>query len=259
MRGVAALVMPIALGSMSPLPAFAGDDALKKIEDIPLTVLQTIAGGSVKEFTEMKETFKPAKELQGTELALYKLYRYAAVKTPATEDPRLSLRPLFFSKSGDALFQLVAESAKPKVYDARGDGLTNQGKGGVIKGTRVMLETLKSKGVIGDFSVDSSAHNELSWAQANPSSVTVTVKAPLGAAANKALEEERVGLALSLVAQALSGYYKQCKIQTTPDITTTADGESIKLNIAWAGKARQKNTMDRRNADKLNAARGYKE
>lgn len=47
-RGVAALVMPIALGSMSPLPAFAGDDALKKIEDIPLTVLQTIAGGSVK-------------------------------------------------------------------------------------------------------------------------------------------------------------------------------------------------------------------
>lgn len=52
----------------------------------------------------MKETFKPAKELQGTELALYKLYRYAAVKTPATEDPRLSLRPLFFSKVGVRFF-----------------------------------------------------------------------------------------------------------------------------------------------------------
>jgi hypothetical protein len=39
----------------------------------------------------------------------------------------------------------------------------------------------------------------------------------------------------------------------------SGDGETITLKLAWAGKARQQGTMDRRNADKLNAARGYKE
>ena len=175
------------------------------------------------------------------------------------DDPRQSLRGLFISKSADSLFQYVTETAKVKIYDARGDGLTNQGKGGVIKGTKTVLETLKNKGLIGEYSFDSSAHKDLEWAQANPSSLTVTVKAPAGLAANKQMQEDKVGLSFSLVAQTLQGYYKQCKIAATPEIVSTAEGETITMKIAWAGKARQKGTMERRNADKLNAARGYKE
>jgi len=162
-------------------------------------------------------------------------------------------------QSGDALFQYVSEAAKLKVYDARGDGLTNQGKGGVLKGTKILLETLQKKGVIGDFTVDTSAHKELDWQQARPSLISVSVKAPVGLAAAKQLEEEKVGLPLSLVTQALQGYYKQCKIAVTPQITVSGEEEQIKLELAWAGKARQLGTMERRANDKLNAARGYKE
>ncbi len=35
-----------------------------------------------------------------------------------------------------------------QVYDARGDGLTNGGKGGALKGLRVVLDALKAQGLV---------------------------------------------------------------------------------------------------------------
>jgi hypothetical protein len=41
---------------------------------------------------------KPSKPLDGYDAEIYKVYKYAAFKVPATEDPRASLRGLFASK-----------------------------------------------------------------------------------------------------------------------------------------------------------------
>jgi hypothetical protein len=35
------------------------------------------------------------------------------------------------------------------------------------------------------------------------------------------------------------------------------DTETLKVNLSWAGKERQKTTLNRRANDKLNAARAY--
>lgn len=78
----------------------------------------------------------------------------------------------------DGLFKYAeANGITPKVYDARGDGLTNTGKGGVLKGSKVLLEGLKKKGLLEDFTLDTSAHDENSWQQGTgTSSISITVK-----------------------------------------------------------------------------------
>ena len=88
------------------------------------------------------------------------------------------MRPLFQSKMSDGLIKYAeANGITPKVYDARGDGLTNTGKGGVLKGSKVLLEGLKKKGLLEDFTLDTSAHDENSWQQGTgTSSISITVK-----------------------------------------------------------------------------------
>ena len=126
--------------------------------------LQAIAGGSDKEFKRLAEDYES--DLSGVELALYQAYMYAAEKVPQTEDPRASLRGLFESKMGDGLIKFSeSNGVQPKVYDARGDGLTNVGKGGVIKGCKVLLDGWKEKGLIQDYTLDTSAHDENAWKQ----------------------------------------------------------------------------------------------
>ena len=43
---------------------------------------------------------------------------------------------------------LIARLICEQEYDARGDGLTNGGKGGAVKGVSTLLEGLKKKGLI---------------------------------------------------------------------------------------------------------------
>jgi len=51
------------------------------------------------------------------------------------------------------------------VYDARGDGLTNVGKGGVLKGSKVLLDGLKKQGLLDDYTLDTSEYDENEWKQ----------------------------------------------------------------------------------------------
>jgi len=75
---------------------------------------QTIAGGSEKEFKGLQADYES--DLTGVELALYQAYMYGAVKVPVTEDPRISLRPLFQSKMSDGLIKFAqANGIAPKV------------------------------------------------------------------------------------------------------------------------------------------------
>lgn len=244
-------------------PAFAEalkQDASASLLAIPLDVTAAIAGGSPNEFEGLRGGFSQGKGLSDFEQSIYEAYAYAAKKAPATEDPRQSLRGLFASRVSDATFQFAKKAgANPKIYDARGDGLTNGGKGGVIKGLRGLLDTLKGQGALADFTLDSSAHDEVKWQQGNPSSLTLTIKAPAGLAAARRLAEDGVGLQLSLAGSAAQGYLKQCKVTSAVGQALADDSEVLTLKLNWAGKARQQGTLDRRSADKLNAARAYRE
>ncbi len=88
------------------------------------------------------------------ELKLYQAYLYGAEKIPETADPRASLRPLFETKMSDSLIKFAqSNGVQPKVYDARGDGLTNTGKGGVLKGCKVLLDGWKKMGLMQDYTL----------------------------------------------------------------------------------------------------------
>uniref|UniRef100_A0A7S1EAD3 Uncharacterized protein n=1 Tax=Hemiselmis andersenii TaxID=464988 RepID=A0A7S1EAD3_HEMAN len=233
-------------------PAFAADAT--PVPGIVMSVLKVIGGGSADEFA----SFDAATDLTGVDADIYKAYKYASVKCPATEDPRASLRGLFQSKVGDGVYKWGTENGiNPKVYDARGDGMTNQGKGGAIKGVSTLLSGYKKKGLLKDFTVDSSKHNEDLWLQGNPTSLTVTVTGASGVGASKAVKD--LGLLESLAASGLQGYFKQVKLFANFDQTIEGDKETLEISLSWAGKARQKGTLDRRAADKLNAARAYQE
>jgi len=233
-------------------------DTAEAIGKVPLDVLKAIAGGSEKEFKSKLGEYES--DLAGIELALFQAYMYGSDKLPEPEDPRASLRPLFQSKMSDGLIKYAeANGITPKVYDARGDGLTNTGKGGVLKGSKVLLEGLKKKGLLEDFTLDTSAHDENSWQQGTgTSSISITVKKPVGLAANKALEEYEDPIQLSLVGNALSGYLRQCKVVPEYKVASTKDGEKIDFTLSWAGKARLKKDIQRRANDKFNTARAFK-
>jgi hypothetical protein len=125
---------------------------------------QAIAGGSDKEFNSKLEEYES--DLSGVELKLYQAYLYGAEKIPETADPRASLRPLFETKMSDSLIKFAqSNGVQPKVYDARGDGLTNTGKGGVLKGCKVLLDGWKKMGLMQDYTLDTSGHDENSWQQ----------------------------------------------------------------------------------------------
>ena len=125
---------------------------------------QAIAGGSDKEFKSKLEEYES--DLSGVELKLYQAYLYGAEKIPETADPRASLRPLFETKMSDSLIKFAqSNGVQPKVYDARGDGLTNTGKGGVLKGCKVLLDGWKKMGLMQDYTLDTSAHDENAWQQ----------------------------------------------------------------------------------------------
>jgi len=220
--------------------------------------LQAIGGGSDKEFKANQENYES--DLTGLELSLYKAYMYAAEKVPETEDPRLSLRPLFQSKMSDNLIKFAeANGVSPKVYDARGDGLTNVGKGGVIKGSKVLLDGLKKIGMLEDYALDTSAHDENKWQQGTSSSViSLIVKKPVGMAAGRALAEEDSALELSLVGNALAGYLRQCKVVPEFTVEPQKDGDKINFTLTWAGKARLASSIERRSKDKFNTARAFK-
>lgn len=185
---------------------------------------------------------------------------YGADKIPATEDPRASLRPLFQSKMSDGLIKFAeANGITPKVYDARGDGLTNVGKGGVLKGSKVLLDGFKKKGLLEDFTLDTSAHDENAWQQGTAtSSISVVVKKPVGIAAKAALDEYEDPIELSLVGNALSGYMRQCKVVSDFKVEPVKDGEKISFKLSWAGKARLAKDIERRANDKFNTARAFK-
>eukprot|EP00285_Hemiselmis_virescens_P011638 CAMPEP_0173390480 /NCGR_PEP_ID=MMETSP1356-20130122/15006_1 /TAXON_ID=77927 ORGANISM="Hemiselmis virescens, Strain PCC157" /NCGR_SAMPLE_ID=MMETSP1356 /ASSEMBLY_ACC=CAM_ASM_000847 /LENGTH=328 /DNA_ID=CAMNT_0014347881 /DNA_START=44 /DNA_END=1030 /DNA_ORIENTATION=- len=235
-------------------PAVAADSGTP-VAGIALKTLQTIAGGSEAEL----EAFKAPTDLQGADAAIYKVYKYAAEKCPATEDPRASLRGLFQSRVADGVYKWGVDGGiAPKVYDARGDGMTNQGKGGAIKGVSTLLAGYKKKGLLKDFTVDSSKHVEDLWLQAQPTTMTITVTGAAGSGAGKALKAEN-GLLCSLAASGMQGYFKQVKLFSQFDQSFDGDVETIVVNLKWAGKERQKGTLDRRAADKLNAARAYTE
>ena len=145
-------------------PQPRGVAPLRRLTRPPVLFWQAIAGGSDKEFKSLKEGYES--DLSGVELELYQAYLYGAEKIPQTEDPRASLRPLFESKMSDNLIKFAQSNGiSPKVYDARGDGLTNTGKGGVLKGCRVLLDGWKSKGFIQDYTLDTSCHDENAWQQ----------------------------------------------------------------------------------------------
>lgn len=254
-------VAPLILGAANPRVAAAeslGKDTADALGAIPLGVVKAIAGGSDKEFKSLQGNYES--DLSGVELALFQAYMYGADKIPETEDPRASLRPLFQSKMSDGLIKFAeANSISPKVYDARGDGLTNQGKGGVIKGSKVLLEGWKKKGLVEDFTIDTSAHDENAWQQGtSTSSISIVVKKPIGLAANSALDEYDAPLQLSLVGNLVSGYLRQCKVIPDFKVAKTKDGEKIDFTLSWAGKSRLKKDIERRANDKFNTARAYK-
>jgi hypothetical protein len=226
------------------------------IKKLPTT--QAIGGGSDKEFQSMQGNYES--DLKGLEAALFKAYMYGAEKLPVTEDPRASLRPLFQSKMSDGLIKFAeANGISPKVYDARGDGLTNVGKGGVLKGSKVLLDGLKKKGLLEDYTLDTSAHDENAWQQGQAtSSISVVVKKPAGIAAKAALDEYEDPIELSLVGNALSGYMRQCKVVSDFKVEPTKDGEKINFKLSWAGKARLAKDIERRANDKFNTARAFK-
>eukprot|EP00802_Teleaulax_amphioxeia_P021782 Tamp_22166.p1 GENE.Tamp_22166~~Tamp_22166.p1 ORF type:complete len:340 (+),score=108.68 Tamp_22166:149-1021(+) len=256
--GKAALV-PLFVGAADPRAAAAASKEVDAVAKIPLDVLKAIAGGSDKEFKSLKEGYES--DLSGVELELYQAYLYGAEKIPQTEDPRASLRPLFESKMSDNLIKFAQSNGiSPKVYDARGDGLTNTGKGGVLKGCRVLLDGWKSKGFIQDYTLDTSGHDENAWQQGNAASaISVVVKKPVGLAASNALaDEEAPQLQLSLVANLVSGYMRQCKVVSDFKVDPTADGEKISFTLSWAGKARLAQSIQRRSNDKFNTARAFK-
>lgn len=61
----------------------------------------------------------------------------------------------------------------------------------------------------------------------------------------------------SIAASALQGYFKQVKLFSTFEQSFDGDVENLKVTLTWAGKDRQKGTLDRRSKDKMNAARAY--
>jgi len=258
-QGIGASVLSWALAPAAPSSAAVKSDVAEKIEKIPLDVLASVAGGSVNEYNKVKETLTPKQPLEGVELELFRLYKYGTTKMDGSADPRTSLRSVFLSKVGDSLFKYAEDNGiKPKVYDARGDGLTNGGKGGVLKGLRVLMEGLKKLGLIEDFTLDTSSHEEIKWQQANPSSITLTTKKPVGLAAAAAMQEEADKLSISLPLAFVTGYLKQCKVIVTADEALSGEEEKLTLNLNWAGKARLANSVERRVNDKFNAARSYK-
>ncbi|EKX36395.1 hypothetical protein GUITHDRAFT_145764 [Guillardia theta CCMP2712] len=259
LQGIGASVLSWALTSAAPSFAAVKDDVTEKVEKIPLEVLAAMAGGSAKEYEEVKGSFTPQQPLEGIELELFRLYKYATTKMDGSGDPRTSLRTVFLSKVGDSLFKYAEDNGiKPKVYDARGDGLTNGGKGGVLKGLRVLMEGLKKQGLIEDFNIDTSTHEEIQWQQANPSSITLTTKKPVGLAAATAMQAEKDRLSISLPLAFVTGYLKQCKVIATAEEVLSGDEEKLTLNLNWAGKARLASSVERRVNDKFNAARSYK-
>merc|ERR1711966_610052 len=169
-----------------------------------------------------------------------------------------SLRIFFQSKVADGVFKWAKEGGiTAKEYDARGDGLTNGGKGGAVKGVSTLLEGLKKKGLVESFTVDASAHDENKWLQAEPSQITVTVTGAVGAEAAKAFKAEEPDMIMSIAASGIQGYMKTVKLFSSYDQTFDGNTETLKIGLKWAGKDRQSKTLSRRSADKLNAARAY--
>lgn len=61
----------------------------------------------------------PSKALEGPDAAIYRTYKYAAIKCPATEDPRASLRGFYTSRVADGVIKFLNDNGiSPKVYDA---------------------------------------------------------------------------------------------------------------------------------------------
>ena len=140
------------------------------------------------------------------------MVKYAAIKAPVTEDPRAGLRGVIGLRIGDALYKLATDNGiSPKLYDARGDGLSNGGKGGVIKGIKTLCDGLAKKGLLDQVTVDTTGYDEAKWQQANPMSLSVVLKNPAGAAAASQLEKDQVGLEIDIVSAVIAGYLKACK------------------------------------------------
>jgi len=262
-RSFLAAASSLALGLALPATAGAATvngDFGTKVIGATLSVVNAVAGGSAKEFAAMQAAgeLAPGAALAGFDLSLYEAVKYAAVKAPATKDPRAGLRLSIPSKVADNLYKVAVDSGiNPKVYDARGDGLSNAGKGGVVKGMKGLLDGLAKKGLLDDATVDAAGYDEAKWQQANPATLKVSIKNPAGAAARTQLEADQVGLDCDVISSIIVGYLKACKVVAVPEKAVTAEGVTITLKVSWAGRSRQKATMERRANDKLNAARQF--
>ena len=60
-----------------------------------------------QEYEEVKGSFNPQQQLEGIELELFRLYKYATTKMDGSGDPRTSLRTVFLSKVNQSMLLQV--------------------------------------------------------------------------------------------------------------------------------------------------------
>ena len=89
----------------------------------------------------------------------------------------------------------------------------------------VLAHVSRPAGLIEDFTIDTSTHEEIKWQQANPSSITLTTKKPVGFAAAAAMQAEKDRLSISLPLAFVTGYLKQCKVIATAEEVRGIRGE----------------------------------